>query len=222
MLKHLGIIMDGNGRWAKKRNMPRTYGHNVAAKKLGDIIKYAKKRGIETVTVYAFSKENWDRPKKEVDFLMSLFEKYLDEIHKQNEKDNIKIKIIGDKTDLSEKLIKKISEVEEKTKNNKFTFNIAVNYSGRDEIVRAVNKVVDKGENITEETISNNLDTANVPDPDMIIRTSGEMRISGFMLWQMAYSEFMFIDKLWPDFEKEDLDIVINEYNKRNRTFGLV
>jgi len=214
--------MDGNGRWAKKRNMPRTYGHNVAAKKLGDIIKYAKKRGIETVTVYAFSKENWDRPKKEVDFLMSLFEKYLDEIHKQNEKDNIKIKIIGDKTDLSEKLIKKISEVEEKTKNNKFTFNIAVNYSGRDEIVRAVNKVVDKGENITEETISNNLDTANVPDPDMIIRTSGEMRISGFMLWQMAYSEFMFIDKLWPDFEKEDLDIVINEYNKRNRTFGLV
>ena len=226
--EHLAIIMDGNGRWAKKRFMPRSMGHRAGAAKFKAITRYCSKIGIKYLTVYAFSTENWKRTTEEVTALMKLFQSYLDDYSKRADSENIKVKIIGSKKGLSEKMQKSIEKCMERTKNNTgITFNIALNYGGRDEIIHAVKNIAEKVKNneiniedITEQTISDNLYTANQPDPDLLIRTSGEIRLSNFLPWQLVYTEFVFVDKMWPDFSEEDLDNTIEIYQKRNRKFG--
>ena len=226
--KHIAIIMDGNRRWAKEKGLEAKIGHKQGADTLEKIVKYANKIGIEYITVYAFSTENWKRTEEEVGALMLLLQNYLDSFFKKADTENIKIKILGDITALSDGLQKSIKKAIENTaQNTGIVFNIAFNYGGRDEIVRAVKKVsakVKSGEieidNINEELISNNLYTEGQPDPDLLIRTSGEIRLSNFLPWQLVYSEFYFIDKYWPDFNENDLDKAIEEYQKRNRKFG--
>ena len=226
--KHIAIIMDGNRRWARQRNLPVKLGHKEGAETLKKAVRYANKRGIEYITVYAFSTENWKRAEEEVKALMMLLQNYLDEYSKRADTENIKVKILGDITALSEGMQKSINKCMERTKDNTgVTFNIALNYGGRDEIIKAIkqialevkNKTLDI-EDITEETISNSLYTKGQPDPDLLIRTSGELRLSNFLPWQLVYSEFLFIDKNWPDFEEEDLDNAILEYQRRTRKFG--
>ncbi len=225
--KHIGIIMDGNGRWAKKRNLPRKAGHSVGANTFKTIARYCNKIGIEYLTVYAFSTENWKRPKDEVEAIMKLLKDYL--VDAKNFKDeNIKVKFIGDLTPLNDELKQLIIEAEEGSKDaTGLNLNIALNYGGRDEIVWAVkqiaNDVLDKNlksDEICEETISNRIYTANQPDPDIIIRPSGEYRLSNFMIWQAAYSEFWYSTVLWPDFKPKHLDQAIIDFQKRNRRFG--
>jgi len=226
--KHIAIIMDGNRRWAKERGLEAKLGHKQGADTLEKIVKYANKIGIKHITVYAFSTENWKRTKEEVGALMLLLQNYLDSFFKKADTENIKIKVLGDITALSEGLQKSINKAIENTANNTgIVFNIAFNYGGRDEIVRAVKNIAKKAkagdleiENINEEIISKNLYTANQPDPDLLIRTSGEIRLSNFLPWQLVYSEFYFIDKYWPDFTEKELDEAIEEYQKRNRKFG--
>lgn len=228
MPKHIAIIMDGNRRWARQKDLEPKLGHKEGAKTLEKIVRYANKIGIKYITVYAFSTENWKRAQDEVGALMLLFQTYLDDYCSRADTENIKIRIIGDVSALSKRMQKSIKRSEEKTKNNTgITFNIALNYGGRDEIVSAVKKIasdVKKGkleiEDINENTISNNLYTAGQPDPDLIIRTSGELRTSNFLPWQIVYSEFIFIEKNWPDFTEKDLDDAIIEFQKRNRKFG--
>lgn len=228
MPKHIAIIMDGNRRWAKAQGKPASFGHKAGAKTLEKIVRYANKIGLEYITVYAFSTENWKRAEEEVKALMTLLQNYLDDYSKRADSENIKIKILGDISALSPKMQKSIINCMERTKNNTgVTFNIALNYGGRDEIVRAVKKIAEqvkedkiKTEDINEEMISNNLYTEGEPDPDLVIRTSGELRLSNFLPWQVVYSEFLFIDKNWPDFSEEDLDEAIIEYQKRTRKFG--
>ena len=228
MPKHIAIIMDGNRRWARAQGKPAGFGHKAGAKTLENIVRYANKIGLEYITVYAFSTENWKRAEDEVNGLMMLLQNYLEEYSKRADSENIKIKILGDITALSQKLQKSIIECMERTKNNTgVTFNIALNYGGRDEIIRAVKNIATdvknnklEIENINEEIIANNLYTAGQPDPDLLIRTSGELRLSNFLPWQVVYSEFLFIDKNWPDFTEEDLDNAIVEYQKRTRKFG--
>ena len=228
MPKHIAIIMDGNRRWARQKDLDPKLGHKEGAKTLEKIVRYANKIGIKYITVYAFSTENWKRAQDEVGALMLLFQTYLDDYCSRADTENIKIRIIGDVSALSKRMQKSIKRSEEKTKNNTgITFNIALNYGGRDEIVSAVKKIasdVKKGkleiEDINENTISNNLYTAGQPDPDLIIRTSGELRTSNFLPWQIVYSEFIFIEKNWPDFTEKDLDDAIIEFQKRNRKFG--
>ena len=224
---HVGVIMDGNGRWAKKRGMPRKFGHREGAKTFRAITRHAKALGIQYITYYAFSTENWKRPKDEVDAIMDLFEKYLDEVRDFIE-ENIRVRFIGDRTRLSENLQRKMASVEEDSKDfDSMTLVLAINYGGRDEIknaVRAIAEQVKAGElapeDITEDTISAHLYTAHMPDPDLIIRPSGEIRTSNFLLWQSAYSEYYFTDVLWPDFKTTDLDAAIDNFNNRNRRFG--
>lgn len=225
--KHIGIIMDGNGRWAKKRKLPRKAGHSVGAKTFKSIARYCNKIGIEYLTVYAFSTENWKRPKDEVDAIMKLLKDYL--VDAKNFKDeNIKVKFIGDLTPLSDELKQLIVEAEEGSVDaTGLNLNIALNYGGRDEIVYAVKTIIDDVENgrlnkneICEQTISDRIYTANQPDPDIIIRPSGEYRLSNFMIWQAAYSEFWYSDVLWPDFSSKDLDKAIADFQHRNRRFG--
>ncbi len=226
--QHVAIILDGNGRWAKKRNMPRNYGHVQGSKTVEQIIEDGYNMGIEYITVYAFSTENWKRSKDEVDALMKLLAKYLIDCIERSTKNNMKVRVIGDKSGLDNKLVKKINELEEATKNaTGLKFTIAINYGGRDEIRRAVKDIakdVQDGiifpDDITEELISSRLDTAGLPDPDLLIRTSGEERLSNFLPWQLAYTEFYFTDVLWPDFCKEDLLTAIRYYNGRERRFG--
>lgn len=223
--KHIAIIMDGNRRWAKSHNMDAKAGHKEGAKTLERIVQYANEIGIPYITVYAFSTENWKRSEEEVGSLMILLKNYLDEFSKRVDTQNIKIKVLGDINVLSGSLRKSIEKAIERTKNNTgTTFNIAFNYGGRAEIVRAVKQILEnkaiKVEDITEDLISNNLYTAGQPDPDLLIRTSGEMRTSNFLPWQLVYSEFYFVNKNWPDFSEEDLLEAINEYQKRNRKFG--
>ena len=226
--KHIAIIMDGNRRWAKKRNLPVAFGHKEGAKTLEKIVRYANKIGIKYITVYAFSTENWKRTKDEVNSLMTLFQNYLDDYSKRADSENIKVKIIGSRENLSNRMIEKIDKCMERTKNNTgITFNIALNYGGRDEILTAVKKIAQEvkqneinPEDITEELISNNLYTKGQPDPDLLIRTSGEIRLSNFLPWQLVYTEFLFVDKYWPDFSEEDLDSAIEVYQNRNRKFG--
>ena len=226
--KHIAIIMDGNRRWAKLKCMPSNFGHKEGAKTLEKIVRYANKIGLEYITVYAFSTENWKRAEEEVKALMMLLQNYLDEYSKRADTENIRVKILGDITALSEGMQKSILKCMERTKDNTgVTFNIALNYGGRDEIVKAVKKIAtDIKENkidiedISEKMISNNLYTKGEPDPDLLIRTSGELRLSNFLPWQLVYSEFLFIDKNWPDFEESDLDEAILEYQKRTRKFG--
>lgn len=228
MPKHIAIIMDGNRRWARERGLEPKQGHKEGAKTLEKIVRYANKIGLKYITVYAFSTENWKRSEDEVGALMILLQRYLDNYSKRADTENIKVKVLGDITRLSEGMQKSIKKCMERTKNNTgVTFNIALNYGGRNEILSAVKNIayeVKNGninvEEITEDTISNNLYTAGEPDPDLLIRTSGELRLSNFLIWQLAYTEFLFIDKNWPDFSEEDINEAIEVYQKRNRKFG--
>ena len=227
MPKSIAIIMDGNRRWAKAQGKPASFGHKEGAKTLEKIVRYANKIGLEYITVYAFSTENWKRTEDEVKTLMLLLQSYLDDYSKRADSENIKVKILGDITALSKGMQKSIKECMERTKNNTgITFNIALNYGGRDELVKATKKIAEmvktgkiQIDDINEELISNNLYTAGEPDPDLLIRTSGELRLSGFLPWQSVYSELLFINKNWPDFSEEDLDNAIIEYQKRTRKF---
>ena len=219
--RHIAIIMDGNGRWAKKRGLPRTSGHSAGAENFRTIATYCKDIGIGYLTVYAFSTENWRRPPEEVRTIMSLLEKYLYEAIDTMERDKIKMKFFGDTSVLSPKLKALIERTNEiSTHYDGFKVNVCLNYGGRDEILRAAKAVAESGEEFTEENFSSHLFSAGVPDPDLVIRTSGEMRISNFLLWQSAYSEFYFTDTLWPDFGKSELNKAIAEYQKRDRRFG--
>ncbi len=228
MPKHIAIIMDGNRRWARAQGKLASFGHKAGAKALEKIVRYANKIGLEYITVYAFSTENWKRAEEEVNALMMLLQNYLDDYSKRADSENIKIRILGDITALSQGMQKSIIKCMERTKNNTgVTFNIALNYGGRDEIIRAVKSIAKQVEDnqlkiddIDEETISNNLYTVGQPDPDLVIRTSGEIRLSNFLPWQAVYSELLFIDKNWPDFTENDLDNAIIEYQKRTRKFG--
>ncbi len=225
---HVAIIMDGNRRWAKEKGLDYRIGHKEGAKTLEKVVRYAKKVGIKYITVYAFSTENWKRTDEEVGALMLLLKTYLDDYSKRADTENIKVKVLGDITVLSDGLQKSIRKCENRTKDNTgITFCIGINYGGRDEIVKAVKNIasdVRNGnisvEDIDEKLISNNLYTSGIPDPDLVIRTSGELRTSNFLPWQIVYSEFLFLDKYWPDFSEEDIDNAILVYQKRNRKFG--
>ncbi len=225
---HIGIIMDGNGRWAKKRGLPRSAGHSAGADTLKKIVTECNKIGIKYITVYAFSTENWKRPKEEVDFLMNLLLNYLRDAEKTLAGENVVIRAIGSRKELSQEICEQIAKTEKFTeKNTGIIMNIAVNYGAREELTEAVKKISEKvvkkelaPAEITPGVISDNLYTKGEPDPDLIIRTSGEERISNFMLWQMAYSELLFTKKLWPDFSKNDLYEAIYEFQKRTRRFG--
>lgn len=218
---HVAIIMDGNGRWAKKRGLPRTLGHREGAASLRKVITHAAKMGIKYLTVYAFSTENWKRSQDEVSALMFLFKTYIKNEEKNIMKNNIRFMVSGRKDNVSLALIKAIENLEEKSKNNTgLTFNIAFNYGGRAEIVDAVNKIIESGvESIDEESFSKYLYN-DLPDPELFIRTSGELRISNFLLWQIAYSEIYITDTLWPDFDEAELEKAIENFNKRDRRFG--
>lgn len=228
MPKHIAIIMDGNRRWARKKGLDPKLGHKEGAKTLEKIVRYANKIGLQYITVYAFSTENWKRTEDEVGTLMILLQNYLDDYSKRADTENIKVKVIGDISALNSGMQKSIKKCIERTKGNTgVTFSIALNYGGRNEILRAVKELAIQVKNgmlqiddITEDTISNNLYTAGIPDPDLLIRTSGELRTSNFLPWQIVYSEFLFIEKNWPEFDEKDLDGAIEEYIKRNRKFG--
>lgn len=226
--EHIAIIMDGNGRWAKKRKLPRIFGHKEGANSVREITETCARIGVKYLTLYAFSTENWKRPEKEINFLMGLLRDYLDKERDTLIKNNIKFKVIGNKDKLPGEIVKRITETEEITKNNSsLTLILALNYGARDEIINAVKSIIKDIENkkikksgITENSFRNYLYTKDIPDPDLLIRTSGEMRISNFLLWQIAYSEFYVTKTLWPDFRKKELMKAIYEFNKRERRFG--
>lgn len=227
---HVAIIMDGNGRWAKAKGLPRTAGHIQGAKTVEEICEIAYNMGINYLTVYAFSTENWNRPSDEVAALMNLLRNYMKNAIKRASKNNMCVRVIGDKSRLEADLIEKINELEEATKDNTgLHFQIAINYGSRDEITRAVRRIASKAakkelapEDITEEMIAAELDTQGLPDPDLMIRTSGEQRISNYLLWQLAYAEFYYTPVPWPDFGKAQLEEAVTAYEKRDRRFGLV
>lgn len=222
--RHVAIILDGNGRWAQQRNMPRTFGHKNGAENVVDIAIHAKKRGVKYLSLYAFSTENWKRPKKEVDYLMKLLIKFVNEKIDQLMEEDCKLNFLGDLSAIPDQTRKAVELALDKTKNNKSLFiNIALNYGGRDEIVHAVKNIINDGlkaENIDEEMISNYLYTKDIPDPDLLIRPGGELRISNFLIYQIAYSELYFSDTLWPDFNEDEFDMALEEYSRRNRRFG--
>ncbi len=226
--KHVAIILDGNGRWAKKRMLPRTAGHTQGSKTVEKVCKIAAEMGIKYLTVYAFSTENWSRPQEEINVLMTLLGTYLNDCIKNCKKNNMVVKVIGDSTPLREDLKEKIKKLEEDSANNTgLHLQVAINYGGRDEILRSVRLALkDFEENkftieeMDEKRFSSYLDTAGIPDPDLMIRTSGEQRLSNYLLWQLAYTEFYFTDVLWPDFDKEELEKAIEYYNGRDRRFG--
>lgn len=227
---HVAIIMDGNGRWAKKRRMPRNYGHAQGSKTVEKICEDAYRMGIKYLTVYAFSTENWKRPKEEIDALMKLLKNYLETSIATSKKNNMRVRIIGDISGLSDDIQVKIRELEEASRmNTGLQFQVAINYGSRDEIIRAV-KALSKDvkdnrvalDDIDEEMFSQYLDTRGIPEPDLLIRTSGEQRLSNFLLWQMAYTEFYFTDVLWPDFNKDELLKAVEYYSGRKRNFGAV
>lgn len=230
MPNHVAIILDGNGRWAKSKGMPRNYGHVQGAKTVEVICEEAYKMGIQYLTVYAFSTENWNRPKDEVDALMKLLRNYMKTCLTTAKKNKMCVRVLGDKTGLDEDIRNRIAELEESTKNNGgLHFQIALNYGGRDEIVRAARKMaedLEKGafakEDISEISFAHYLDTAGLPEPDLLIRTCNEQRISNFLLWQLAYTEFYFTDVAWPDFTKEELIKAVEAYNHRDRRYGRV
>ncbi len=226
--KHVAIILDGNGRWAKSNGMPRNYGHVKGAQNLEVICRDAYNMGIKYLTVYLFSTENWKRSPDEVDALMKLFRRYTKTCIRTARDNNMKVRVLGDPTALADDLQESLKKLVESSKDNTgLNFQIAINYGSRDEIVRAIRKVaadcVDgqlKPEEITEERFSGYLDTAEVPDPDLLIRTSGEQRLSNYLLWQLAYTEFYFTEVPWPAFTKEELAKAIEKYNKRDRRYG--
>ena len=226
--QHVAIILDGNGRWAKKRGMPRNYGHVQGSKNVERICEDAYKMGIKYLTVYAFSTENWNRPKDEVDALMKLLRNYMKTCLKTAEKNRMKVRVIGDISRLDEDIRKRILELEKASEQNDgLNFQIAINYGSRDEMIRAMRAMandVEAGtlapEAISEKIFESYLDTHDIPDPDLLIRTSGELRLSNYLLWQLAYTEFYFTDVPWPDFTKEELTKAIEQYNSRDRRFG--
>ncbi len=227
---HVAIILDGNGRWAKAKGMPRNYGHVQGAKTVEVICEEAYKMGIQYLTVYAFSTENWNRPKDEVEALMKLLRNYMKTCLKTAEKNRMCVRVLGDKSGLDDDIRTRIEELEEATKNNDgLHFQIAINYGGRDEIVRAVQRVAAdvqqgtiKSQDITAQGLEQYLDTHDIPDPDLLIRTCNEQRISNFLLWQLAYTEFYFTPVPWPDFTKEELEKAVEAYNHRDRRYGLI
>lgn len=219
--KHIAFIMDGNGRWAKKRLMPREYGHSVGAKKFREIVQHCADIGVENVTVYAFSTENWKRPRNEVDAIMRLFKDYIAEAERDFRKSDVRILFIGNREAFDDSLRTEMDRVEALTADRHKTLCIAMNYGGRGEIVDAVNQLIASGKrNVTEEDITNSIYSGAVPPPDMIVRTGGEIRLSNFLLWQSAYAELFFTDTLWPDLTKEEVDRLIEIYNTRNRRYG--
>lgn len=226
--KHVAIIMDGNGRWAKKRSLPRIMGHRAGADALRRVSRFAGHMGIEYITVYAFSTENWKRSDEEVSGLMSLMLDYLKNAEKELGGDEVRIRVIGDPTRFSDEIQQQIKRVEAVTKDNKaVTVTLALNYGGRDELVHAVKAIAKKVQNgktnpdsIDEETVSRHLYTYDMPDPDLVIRTSGELRLSNYLLWQTSYSELYFTDTLWPDFDEKEFTKAIDAYLSRNRRFG--
>ena len=228
MPRHVAIILDGNGRWAKAKGMPRNYGHAQGSKNVERICEEAWRMGIKYLTVYAFSTENWNRPKDEVDALMKLLRNYMKTCLKTAAKNDMKIRVIGDITRLDEDIRSRIEELEESTKyNGGLNFQIAINYGSRDEITRAVRRIAADcrdgrlaAEEIDEQVIDRYLDTHDIPDPDLLIRTSGEQRLSNYLLWQLAYTEFYFTDVPWPDFTKEELLKAVEQYNARDRRYG--
>jgi len=219
---HVAIIMDGNGRWAKAKHLPRIAGHRAGAKSVEQAIKTCRKLGVKVLTLYAFSTENWSRPKTEVNFLMGLLLKVLKSKHKVLKESGVKLRITGLKTNIPAKLSAQLREsVKKLSKNDAMTLNLAFNYGARQEILSAVNKALKSGKkSLTQKSFENYLQTAQLPDPDLIIRTSGELRLSNFLLWQAAYSEFYFTDTLWPDFGEKDLLKAIADFQKRKRRFG--
>lgn len=218
---HVGIIMDGNGRWATVRGKKRSYGHKAGSDNVERIASYAFNKGVRILSLYAFSSENWSRPKEEVDELMRLLEIYFNKFIKKIIKKGVRLNVMGDIERLSDKLRNVIEDAMDKSKHNtEFVINIGINYGGRQEIVRAVNKLISDKKEITVENISNNLYTTEFGEPDLIIRTGGELRLSNFMLFQGAYSELYFTDVLWPDFNEEELDKALDEYSSRNRRYG--
>lgn len=225
---HVALILDGNGRWAKKRGLPRTMGHKKGCETVEQIVEDAARLGIKYLTVYGFSTENWKRPEEEVGALMQLFRFYAKRLLKIATESNVRVKMIGERNRFAPDIIDGINQLEEQTKGNTgLTFIIAVNYGGRDEITRAVRKVMNDvkegkitAEDMTEQMFASYLDTADIPDPDLLIRTSGELRLSNYLLWQLAYSELYVTDCLWPDFNKEELMEAIRQYNKRDRRYG--
>lgn len=224
MPQHVAIILDGNGRWAKAKGMPRNYGHVQGAKNVERICEDAYHMGIKYLTVYAFSTENWRRSRDEVDALMKLLRNYMKTCVKTAKKNHMRVRVIGDKTGLAKDIQDSIANLERESRNQDgLNFTIAINYGSRDEICRAVKKIAEEGirpEEITEEVISAHLDTAGIPDPDLLIRTSGEQRLSNYLMWQLAYTEFYFTDLPWPDFSKEELSKAIEKYNQRERRYG--
>ncbi len=226
--RHVALILDGNGRWAKKRGLPRTMGHKEGCKTVEKTVEIAARMGIEYLTVYGFSTENWKRSSEEVGALMQLFRYYMVRLLKIAKQNNVRVKMIGDRRRFDEDIIEGINRLERETKENTgLTFVIAVNYGARDEITRAVSRLAAdcvqgrvKAEEITEDVLSSYLDTAGMPDPDLLIRTSGEIRLSNYLLWQLAYTEIYVTDCLWPDFNEEELKRAVVQYNKRERRFG--
>lgn len=228
MPRHVAIILDGNGRWAKAKGMPRNYGHVQGAKTVETICEDAYRMGIQYLTVYAFSTENWNRPQDEVDALMKLLRNYMKTCLKTAEKNRMCVRVLGEKSRLDQDIRSRIEELEEATKSNDgLRFQIAINYGGRDEIIRAARRMAEavaqgrlRPDQIEEETVSGYLDTAGIPEPDLLIRTCNEQRISNFLLWQLAYTEFYFTPVLWPDFTKEELIKAVEAYNHRDRKYG--
>lgn len=226
--KHVAIILDGNGRWAKSKGMPRNYGHTMGAKNVETVCQAADELGIKYLTLYAFSTENWNRPENEVNALMTLLESYLKNCIRTADKNNMRVRMIGDASRLSEKFQKRIAELEEASRDNTgLNLTIAINYGSRDEMIRAMKKMADdrdhgviSKDDIGEELFASYLDTKELPDPDLLIRTSGEQRLSNYLLWQLAYSEFYFTDVPWPDFHKAELEGAVRAYNNRDRRFG--
>lgn len=225
---HVAIILDGNGRWAKSKGMPRNYGHTVGAKNVETVCRAADELGIKYLTLYAFSTENWNRPQNEVDALMKLLESYLKTCIKTADKNNMRVRVIGEISRLSEAFQQRIQQLEEASASNTgLNLTIAINYGSRDEMLRAIRRIVSDAqdgriaaEDIDESMFASYLDTKELPDPDLLIRTSGEQRLSNYLLWQLAYSEFYFTDVPWPDFHKKELELAIEAYNKRDRRFG--
>jgi len=220
-LKHIAFIMDGNGRWAQKRMMPREYGHKVGAEVFKKITRYCGDIGIEVVTVYAFSTENWKRPQTEVNAIIRLFFDYLNDALNGVYENDVRVVFIGKRNDLDPELRTLMEKVEEESKNNSKLLNIALNYGGRCEVVDAVNRLIASGRtNVTEDDISANLYNADCPPPDLVVRTGGEKRTSNFLMWESVYSEWYFSDTLWPDYSEKDVDEAVTEFYRRNRRYG--
>ncbi len=228
--RHVAVIMDGNGRWASKRSLPRTSGHQQGVKTVRNVVRWAGELGIDYLTLFSFSSENWRRPAQEVDFLMGLLKRFIRQDLAELHEAGVRVRIIGRRDDLDRDLLRLLEDSEALTRDNaNLNLVVAFNYGSRNEIVRAVQSVaeaIDRGdvrrEDITEELLASHMDTFGIPDPDLIVRTSGEQRLSNFLLWQCAYSEFVFVDECWPDFGRESLERAIEQYRKRDRRFGRV